>query len=57
MNKYKIIDNGHEEYVVEAIDALSAITDWMRQYHTEEIIEYIAENGLTYKSNLQIIKL
>lgn len=57
MTWYKIIDNGHEEYHIEADDALSAITKWMHKYYNPEVFELIADYNETYVARLQISKV
>lgn len=57
MNKYKIIDNGKEVYIVVAENALKDITKWMEVYHNPEVIDLYADGEFEYIARLRIIKL
>lgn len=56
MNRYEIIDNGHERYEVEAENALKAITKWMETYHNPEVIELYATelDDIPYQCRLHL---
>lgn len=57
MNKYRILDNDIEEYIVEGKDALDAIINWIRKYNNPEIIDLIAEDNDVYFTRLRIMKI